>query len=93
MSNPTNVSFFLLLLVPYSQAHGGCLFIFDFNQSLSSDLISDGVHHHHLFHTFAPYLTLKNTYGFLPCTTTVIGNLFLIPMFSLEGSGDPCFKS
>ncbi|KAB2615958.1 hypothetical protein D8674_022546 [Pyrus ussuriensis x Pyrus communis] len=92
MSKPSNVSFFLLLLVLCGQAYGGRLLVSDFNQSTSSDLISDGAHHHHRSHTFAPYLTLKNalsaedstceqTYGFLPCTTTVIGNLFLILVY------------
>ncbi|CAN6567019.1 unnamed protein product [Malus baccata var. baccata] len=38
--------------------------------------------------------TCKQTYKFLPCITTVIGNLSLpnILVFSFEGSGDPCFK-
>ncbi|KAB2636984.1 hypothetical protein D8674_027518 [Pyrus ussuriensis x Pyrus communis] len=104
MSKPVDVSFFLLFLVLCRQAHEGRLLISDFNQSTSSNLIFDGVHHHHRSHAFVPYLTLNNslsaedstceqTYGFLPCTITVIDNLFLISMFSLEGFGDPCFKS
>ncbi|KAM1018452.1 hypothetical protein ACFX15_039334 [Malus domestica] len=106
MFKPANVSFFLIFLVLYSQTHGGHLLLSDINQSTSPDLISDRViHHHHQSHTFTPYLTIKNassaedstfeqTYKFLPCTTTVIGNLSLpnILVFSLEGSGDPCFK-
>ncbi|TQE10295.1 hypothetical protein C1H46_004134 [Malus baccata] len=100
MSKPADMSFFLLFLVLYSQTHGGHLLLSDFNQSTSLDLISDRVfHHHHQSHTFTPYLTIKNapsaedstceqTYKFLPCTTTVIGNLSLpnILVFSLEGS-------
>ncbi|KAJ8765240.1 hypothetical protein K2173_011920 [Erythroxylum novogranatense] len=45
----------------------------------SSDLLSDGLH--------SPYLILEKessceqTYGFLPCTTTVLGNLFLIIVY------------
>ncbi|RXH93777.1 hypothetical protein DVH24_015844 [Malus domestica] len=106
MFKPADVSFFLLFLVLYSQTHGGHLLLSDINQSTSPDLIFDRViHHHHQSHTFTPYLTIKNassaedstfeqTYKFLPCTTTVIGNLSLpnILVFSLEGSGDPCFK-
>ncbi|CAK7350085.1 unnamed protein product [Dovyalis caffra] len=58
----------------------------------SSDLISDGVHNNH-YHdqTTSPFhLALKSstaeetceqTYGFLPCTKTVVGNLFLILVY------------
>lgn len=57
-----------------------------------SDLISDGVHNNQSLNqtTSSPFhLALKSsaeetceqTYGFLPCTTTVIGNLFLILVY------------
>ncbi|CAN6680847.1 unnamed protein product [Malus baccata var. baccata] len=59
MSKSTDVSFFLLLVL-CGQAQGSRLLLSDFNQSTSSDLISDGVHHHHRSRTFAPYLTLEN---------------------------------
>ncbi|KAB2600178.1 hypothetical protein D8674_010449 [Pyrus ussuriensis x Pyrus communis] len=92
MSKLADESFFLFLVL-CDQAHKNCLLFSDFNQSTSSDLISDGVHHPYRTHTFVPYLTFKKalsaedstceqTYGFLPCTTTMIGNLFLIPVFS-----------
>lgn len=56
----------------------------------SHDLISDGVHSSR---SGPPYLALNRssavsadsscdqTYGFLPCTTTVLGNLFLILVY------------
>ncbi|VVA16620.1 PREDICTED: sodium/calcium exchanger [Prunus dulcis] len=82
------VPFLLLLLILCGHAHGR--FISD-TQSASQDLISDGVHHH-LSHIPRSYLTLNpfsvdaestcdQTYGFLPCTTTVLGNLFLILVY------------
>ncbi|XP_061969860.1 sodium/calcium exchanger NCL [Populus nigra] len=57
-----------------------------------SDLISDGVHNNQSLNQTASspfHLALKSsaeetceqTYGFLPCTTTVIGNLFLILVY------------
>ncbi|KAF6155971.1 hypothetical protein GIB67_039302 [Kingdonia uniflora] len=55
----------------------------------SSDLVSDGVVDHVLNPSFS-ILSLKKdlgegtceeTYGFLPCTTTVFGNLFLILVY------------
>ncbi|BFG29105.1 hypothetical protein CerSpe_153790 [Prunus speciosa] len=83
------VPFLLLLLILCGHAHGR--FISD-TQSASQDLISDGVHHHHRSHIPRSYLTLNpfsvdadstcdQTYGFLPCTTTVLGNLFLILVY------------
>ncbi|KAF9666603.1 hypothetical protein SADUNF_Sadunf16G0245900 [Salix dunnii] len=54
-----------------------------------SDLISDGVRSHDQNTSSSFHLALKSsaeetceqTYGFLPCTTTVIGNLFLILVY------------
>ncbi|GFZ05464.1 sodium/calcium exchanger family protein / calcium-binding EF hand family protein [Actinidia rufa] len=68
----------LLVLVLCVTAHGG--FITAVVQP--SELVSDGVHGGY----DAPPLLLRlrgsesceETYGFLPCTTTVLGNLFLI---------------
>ncbi|CAB4277403.1 unnamed protein product [Prunus armeniaca] len=82
------VTFLLLLLILCGHARGR--FISD-TQAASQDLISDGVHHH-LSHIPRSYLTLNpysvdaestcdQTYGFLPCTTTVLGNLFLILVY------------
>ncbi|TQD95249.1 hypothetical protein C1H46_019138 [Malus baccata] len=103
MSKSTDLSFFLLLVL-CSQAQGGRLLLSDFNQSTSS---ADGVHHHHRSHTFAPYLTFENalsaedstykqTYVFLPYTTIVIDNLFLIPdrkKFKKRTDVSPCSSS
>ncbi|KAI4322992.1 hypothetical protein L6164_022636 [Bauhinia variegata] len=59
--------------------------------SSSSDLVSDGVHDSRkpsesllLIHRpfgFLSESTCEQTYGFLPCTTTVLGNLFLIIIY------------
>ncbi|GLT48586.1 hypothetical protein SLA2020_222030 [Shorea laevis] len=69
---------FLLLCIP---AHSR-RFLF------TSDLVSHGVHD---LASGSPYLLLKSfsanessceqTYGFMPCTTTVLGNLFLIIVY------------
>nr|DAD21138.1 TPA_asm: hypothetical protein HUJ06_022601 [Nelumbo nucifera] len=56
-------------------------------ESSHSDLVSDGINN---AQTKSPLLLIKrlrasesceNTYGFLPCTTTVVGNLFLIIVY------------
>ncbi|KAE9621620.1 hypothetical protein Lal_00032428 [Lupinus albus] len=57
----------------------------------SRDLLSDGVHTDSTFindtylrlpsYTVEPSSTCEQTYGFLPCTTTVLGNLFLIIVY------------
>jgi hypothetical protein len=51
--------------------------------SSQSDLISDGVHDRYfvLDGLSAESSTCDQTYGFLPCTTTVIGNIFLIAVY------------
>ncbi|GMY31960.1 sodium/calcium exchanger NCL-like [Fagus crenata] len=51
--------------------------------SSPSDLISDGVHDRYfvLDGLSAESSTCDQTYGFLPCTTTVIGNIFLIAAY------------
>jgi len=58
-----------------------------FTSDSPSDNVSDGIHSHH-----QPKLLYLNrlfssdscteTYGFLPCTTTVLGNVFLILVYS-----------
>lgn len=60
------------------------------NRNSSTSLVSDGVHD---LPDGSPYLLLgpfsavsatdscDQTYGFLPCTTTVVGNLFLILVY------------
>ena len=51
--------------------------------SSPSDLISYGVHDRYfvLDGLSAESSTCDQTYGFLPCTTTVIGNIFLIAVY------------
>ncbi|GLT76338.1 hypothetical protein SLA2020_480070 [Shorea laevis] len=71
--------FLLLLLLFFSPVHS--------RFHSSQDLISDGVHHR----TGSPSVLLNpiaaeesscdQTYGFLPCTTTALGNLFLIIVY------------
>jgi len=56
-------------------------------RSRPSDNVSDGIHSHHqpkllyLNHLFSSD-TCTETYGFLPCTTTAFGNVFLILVYS-----------
>ena len=83
--------FFFLILILCGQVRGRILITTD--QS-SSDLISDGGIHQDLSRPFS-YLrlnpfslgagvaeaTCKQSYGFLPCTTTALGNLFLIIVY------------
>ncbi|KAG6637233.1 sodium/calcium exchanger NCL-like [Carya illinoinensis] len=57
--------------------------------SLSSDLVSDGVQQLrgppclalNRSSSFSAESTCEQTYGFLPCTTTVLGNIFLIVVY------------
>lgn len=77
----------LLILVSGAAVHGR--FISN-RTSSTGGLVSDGVHDHS---DGSPYLLLRSfsalsgsesceqTYGFLPCTTTVVGNLFLIVVY------------
>ncbi|KAF8391280.1 hypothetical protein HHK36_023582 [Tetracentron sinense] len=54
-------------------------------EEYSSDPVSDGVHYHrqegHTFLRLVSSETCEQTYGFLPCTSTVLGNLFLILVY------------
>ncbi|XP_062153212.1 sodium/calcium exchanger NCL-like [Alnus glutinosa] len=58
-----------------------------FTSNSPSDNVSDGIHSHHqpkllyLNHLFSSD-TCTETYGFLPCTTTAFGNVFLILVYS-----------
>ncbi|KAF5478607.1 hypothetical protein F2P56_005150 [Juglans regia] len=57
--------------------------------SLSSDLVSDGVQQLrgppylalNRSSSFSAESTCEQTYGFLPCTTTILGNIFLILVY------------
>ncbi|KAI4333602.1 hypothetical protein L6164_018386 [Bauhinia variegata] len=83
--------FFLSVLVLSDQSHGRFVSNLLSAASSSSDLLSDGVHDSQkpsesllLIHRpfgFLSESTCEQTYGFLPCTTTVIGNLFLILVY------------
>ncbi|GLT48631.1 hypothetical protein SLA2020_222440 [Shorea laevis] len=74
-------SLFFLLFLLCIPAHSRRLLF-------TSDIVSDGVHD---LSSGSPYLLLKpfsgeessceQTYGFMPCTTTVLGNLFLIIVY------------
>ncbi|KAL0306558.1 UNVERIFIED_CONTAM: Sodium/calcium exchanger NCL [Sesamum radiatum] len=49
-----------------------------------SDLVSDGVHSSkvsNFLRLYAPEETCEQTYGFMPCTSTALGNLFLILVY------------
>ncbi|GKV16434.1 hypothetical protein SLEP1_g27076 [Rubroshorea leprosula] len=72
-------SLHLLLLLHFPPVHSRFL--------STSDLVSDGVH----YQTGSPFLLLnpfaanesscEQTYGFMPCTATALGNLFLIIVY------------
>lgn len=78
----------LLILILCAQSHGR--FISD--QSSQSDLVSDGLHDlreaqpsflrlNPALSDFGAESTCEQSYGFLPCTTTALGNLFLILVY------------
>ncbi|KAI9085951.1 hypothetical protein K1719_032028 [Acacia pycnantha] len=72
--------FNLLLLIFCAQAHAR------FFLSSSSDLVSDGIRdspEDNLLRLSPPVResSCEQTYGFLPCTTSVVGNLFLIIVY------------
>uniref|UniRef100_A0A2N9FCL0 Uncharacterized protein n=1 Tax=Fagus sylvatica TaxID=28930 RepID=A0A2N9FCL0_FAGSY len=78
-------SFFLFFLILCGPTYGFITHRPLSSSSLSSpsDLISDGVHDRYfvLDGLSAESSTCDQTYGFLPCTTTVIGNIFLIAAY------------
>ncbi|KAK3198789.1 hypothetical protein Dsin_022204 [Dipteronia sinensis] len=89
MANTSILSLLLLLLLlcvfTITAVHSRSL-----PDPTSSDLISDGLHTHHtpnylrlnpLSLSAEAESTCEQTYGFLPCTTTVLGNLFLILVY------------
>ncbi|EXB75012.1 hypothetical protein L484_012136 [Morus notabilis] len=78
----------LLILILCGQSHGR--FISD--QSSQSDLVSNGLHDlreaqpsflrlNAALSDFGAESTCEQSYGFLPCTTTALGNLFLILVY------------
>ncbi|KAF7822661.1 sodium/calcium exchanger NCL-like [Senna tora] len=83
-------SLFLAILILCGHAHGRFV-----THLPSSNLISDGVHDDSRWDPkqsnpillpgaslgFLAESTCEQTYGFLPCTTTVVGNLFLILVY------------
>ncbi|KAL5736452.1 hypothetical protein ACOSP7_030868 [Xanthoceras sorbifolium] len=86
MANNLLLFLSLLSIITITAVHSRSL-----PNSTSSDLISDGVHTHHhtpnylllnpLSSSLEAESTCEQTYGFLPCTTTVLGNLFLIIVY------------
>ena len=85
MSNHLTFSLFLFFLILCGPTYGFITHRPLSSSSLSSqsDLISDGVHDRYfvLDGLSAESSTCDQTYGFLPCTTTVIGNIFLIAVY------------
>ncbi|KAM5586195.1 sodium/calcium exchanger NCL-like [Rosa sericea] len=79
--------FFFLLLVLCSNAQGR----FTSYRQSSTDLASDGVNEPESESETSSYLlsltplsvesTCEETYGFMPCTTTVVGNMFLMLVY------------
>uniref|UniRef100_A0A2N9FQ92 Sodium/calcium exchanger membrane region domain-containing protein n=1 Tax=Fagus sylvatica TaxID=28930 RepID=A0A2N9FQ92_FAGSY len=79
MSNNVTFSIFLFFLILCGPTYGRFITHRPLSSSSSSpyDLISDGVHDP----LFTESSTCEQTYGFLPCTTTVMGNIFLIAVY------------
>ncbi|GMY31966.1 sodium/calcium exchanger NCL-like [Fagus crenata] len=79
MSNNVTFSIFLVFLILCSPTYGRFITHRPLLSSSSSpyDLISDGVHDP----LFTESSTCEQTYGFLLCTTTVMGNIFLIAVY------------
>ncbi|RVW42959.1 Sodium/calcium exchanger NCL [Vitis vinifera] len=87
MATTASGSVLLLLLIAAGAAVDGRVIS---NRTSSTGLVSDGVHDHR---DGSPYLLLRSfsavsasdscdqTYGFMPCTTTTVGNLFLILVY------------
>lgn len=86
MSRTPYLTCILLLLIFCSQAQSRLI---SHCSSLSYDLVSDGVHdlrdptylrlNRNSFS--AAEATCEQTYGFMPCTKTIIGNMFLIMVY------------
>uniref|UniRef100_A0A5B7A0T4 EF-hand domain-containing protein n=1 Tax=Davidia involucrata TaxID=16924 RepID=A0A5B7A0T4_DAVIN len=80
----TFLSTLLILLILCGLTYGR---LFTDHPSTRSDLISDGVHDDFRgpsllrLNPFYASDSCDQTYGFLPCTTTVLGNLFLIIVY------------
>ncbi|KAK9265344.1 hypothetical protein L1049_027213 [Liquidambar formosana] len=79
---PPHTLLLLCLLILCSAVHGR----FITTSASSSNLISDGVHEYPQYSSpfllrFSASDSCDQTYGFLPCTTTVLGNIFLILVY------------
>ncbi|KAJ8774313.1 hypothetical protein K2173_011116 [Erythroxylum novogranatense] len=78
-STPNKLFLFLFLFLFITTVHSRSLPDLLSKGMGSSDLLADGLH--------SPYLILEkessceHSYGFLPCTKTVLGNLFLILVY------------
>lgn len=87
---------FSLLIILWFASYGQSRFI----SETDSDLVSDGIPHVHqpsVLHLGRPSSstdTCDQTYGFLPCTTTVLGNIFLMLAYGyLMLVGAKCLSS
>lgn len=74
---PLYTLFFFMILCGFTYGR----FISD-----SPDLVSDGVHTHasslpSFIRMYTAEETCEQTYGFMPCTSTALGNLFLIIVY------------
>ncbi|KAL5564491.1 hypothetical protein UlMin_027655 [Ulmus minor] len=88
MSTTLRFTFLLLALILCGQAHSRIIIRQSPSSTSSSDLVSDGVHRlpEPTYLSLNPFSsgsesTCEQTYGFLPCTTTILGNLFLIIVY------------
>ncbi|KAL5564497.1 hypothetical protein UlMin_027661 [Ulmus minor] len=88
MSTTLRFIFLLLALILCGQAHSRIITRQSPSSTSSSDLVSDGVHRlpEPTYLRLNPFSsgaesTCEPTYGFLPCTTTILGNLFLFIVY------------
>ncbi|KAG6637234.1 hypothetical protein I3843_11G160600 [Carya illinoinensis] len=89
VSKHLTLSFLLLFFLILCDPFYGRFITHPTSFSLSSDLVSDGVHQLrgppylalNRSSSFSAESTCEQTYGFLPCTTTVLGNIFLIVVY------------
>ncbi|KAF3442447.1 hypothetical protein FNV43_RR16363 [Rhamnella rubrinervis] len=89
MSKTLHLTFLFFLLIFCGQAHSRFIIGRSLPSLSSSDLVSDGVRdlrdppylRLNTLSSSATESTCEQTYGFMPCTTSVVGNLFLILVY------------
>ncbi|KAG6637224.1 sodium/calcium exchanger NCL-like [Carya illinoinensis] len=89
MSKHLTLSFLLFFFLILCDPSNGRFITHSTYFSLSSDLVSDGVQQLrgqpylalNRSSSFSDESTCEQTYGFLPCTTTILGNIFLILVY------------